>query len=51
MMQKGILEMNIDYVPNRKDIGLYIKDSGEVLPMNEIIKNTNVKQGTTLVIL
>ena len=51
MIQKGILELNIDFIPNKKDIGLYLKDTGELLPMTEIIKNTNVKQGSVLVIL
>lgn len=51
LVQKAIIEINVDAIPTRKDVALYIKDSGEKLPMTEIIKNTNVKQGDTLVIL
>ena len=51
LIQKGILEMNTDFIPKKSDIGLYIKETGELLPMNQIIKNTNVKNGETLVIL
>ncbi len=51
LIQKGIIELNVDIIPKRNDIGLYIKETGELLPMTEIIKNTNVKQGDTLVIL
>lgn len=51
LVQKAIIEMNIDIIPNRRDIGLYIKSTGELLPMNEIIKNTNIKNGDVLVIL
>ena len=51
LLQKAILEMNIEMIPKRQDIGLYLKSTGEMLPMNEIIKNVNVKQGDTLVLL
>ena len=51
LIQKGIIELNVDIIPKREDIGLYIKETGELLPMTEIIKNTNVKQGDTLIIL
>ncbi len=51
LVQKAILELNVDIIPSRHDIGLYLKSSGELLPMNEIIKNTKIRQGDTLVIL
>ena len=51
LLQKAILEMNIEMIPKRQDIGLYLKSTGEMLPMNEIIKNVNVKHGDTLVLL
>ena len=51
LVQKAIIEMNVDMIPSKDDIGLYIKDTGELLPMEEIIKNTNIKNGDTLVII
>ena len=51
LIQKAIIEMNVEMIPSKNDIGLYIKSSGELLPMDEIIKNTNVKNGDTLVII
>ena len=32
--------MNVDIIPQRNDVALYIKNSGEILPMTEIVKNT-----------
>ena len=51
LIQKAIIEMNVDMVPSKKDLGLYIKSSGELLPMDQIVKNTNIKNGDTLVII
>ena len=51
LIQKAIIEMNVDIIPNRNDIGLYIKETGEFLQMKDIIKNTGIKNGDTLVII
>ena len=51
LVQKAIIEMNVDIIPNKKDVALYIKETGEKLPMTEIVKNTNIKHGDVLVIL
>lgn len=51
LIQKAISELNIDYVPIRKDALLVKKSTGEILPMGEIVKNTNIEQGDILVIL
>ena len=29
LVQKAIIEINVDAIPTRKDVALYIKDSGE----------------------
>lgn len=51
LIQKAIIEMNVDMIPSKNDIGFYIKSTGELLPMDKIIKNTNLKNGDTLVII
>ena len=51
LIQKAISEINVDYVPIRKDALLVKKSNGEILPMNEIVKNTSIEQGDILVIL
>ncbi len=51
LVQKAILEINVDSIPVDKKVALYIKETGEKLPMTNIVKNTNIKQGDTLVIL
>lgn len=51
LIQKAIIEMNVDFIPSKNDIAFYIKETGELLPMDEIVKNTNIKNGDTLVII
>ncbi|MBQ9834415.1 MAG: hypothetical protein IJO33_04420 [Bacilli bacterium] len=51
LVQKAISEINVDYIPIKKDVSLVKKNTGEVLPMNEIVKNTSIEQGDVLVIL
>ena len=51
LLQKAILEMNIEMIPKKTDIGLYLKSTGELLPMDQIVKNVNIKHGDVLVIL
>lgn len=51
LIQKAISEINVDIIPLRKDVILVKKSNGEILPMNEIVKNTSIEQGDTLVIL
>ena len=51
LIQKAITELNVGHIPIKNDIALYIKNTGELLPMTEIVKNTNIKHGDTLVIL
>ena len=51
LVQKAISEINVDYIPVRKDAVLVKKSTGEVLAMTEIVKNTSIEQGDTLVIL
>ena len=51
LVQKAIIELNVDYIPIRKDIVLVKKSNGEILPMNEIVKNTSIEQGDNLILL
>lgn len=51
LVQKAISEINVDYIPIRNNIQLIKKSNGEILPMNEIVKNTSIEQGDILVIL
>ncbi|MBQ4584263.1 MAG: hypothetical protein IJA94_05205 [Bacilli bacterium] len=51
LVQKAISELNVDFIPIRKDAVLVKKSTGEVLPMTEIIKNTSIEQGDSLILL
>lgn len=51
LVQKAITEINVDYIPIRKNALLVKKSNGEILSMNEIVKNTSIEQGDILVIL
>ena len=51
LIQKAIAELNVGKVPIKSDVALYIKSTGELLPMTEIVKNTNIKHGDILVLL
>lgn len=51
LVQKAISEINVDYIPIRRDISLVKKSSGEILPMDLIVKNTSIEHGDILVIL
>ena len=50
ILKKSIPELNEGYY-KKNDINLYSKTTGEVYDMNLIIKNSNIKMGTRLILL
>ena len=50
LLKNNIPELSINYYENRLPY-LYNKNSGELYDMNLVIKNSNIKMGTRLVLL
>ncbi len=50
ILQKSIPELKEGYYKENK-LNLYSKSTGEVYDMNLIIKNSNIKMGTRLILL
>lgn len=50
ILKKSIPELSEPYYQN-KDINIYSKTTGEIYDKNTIIKNSNIKNGTRLVLI
>lgn len=50
LMKKSIPELSMNYYENN-DIGVFNKISGEIYNMNLIIKDSNIKTGTKLIMI
>ena len=50
ILKKNITGLNDNYYQNNK-LNLYNKSSGEIYDMNQIIKNSNIKTGTRLILI
>ncbi len=50
LLKNNIPELSINYYENRLPY-LYNKNSGELYDMNLVIKNSNIKMGTRLVLI
>lgn len=50
ILKKNISGLNENYYQNNK-LNLYNKSTGEIYDMNLIIKNSNIKTGTRLVLI
>lgn len=51
LIQKAIIEKNIDIIPNRSNLVLIKRDTNEVLDNNMYVYETKIKQGDILIIL
>ena len=50
VLKKAIPELTTDYYEKREPV-LLSKTSGEIYDMNVVIKNTNIKNGTRLLLM
>ena len=50
ILKKNIPGLNDNYYQNNK-LNLYNKSTGEIYDMNQIIKNSNIKTGTRLILI
>ncbi len=50
VLKKGIPELSQKYYSNRSP-QIYNKTSGEIYDMNQIIKDSNIKTGTRLILI
>lgn len=51
LIQKAVLEKNIDMIPIRNNLVLIKRDTNEILDNNTYVYNANIKQGDTLIML
>lgn len=51
LLQKTIIEFNVEMIPTRKNAVLVKAETNEVLDASKLVCETSIKQGDTLVIL
>lgn len=51
LIQKTIIEFNVDQIPLRKDAILINSSTNEILDKNKLVHESNVKNGDVLIIL
>lgn len=50
VLKKAIPELSSDFYENKEPV-IYNKSNGEMYDLNAIIKNTNIKNGTRLLVI
>ena len=51
LIQKTILELNVDEIPLKKDAILINSSSNEILDKNRLVYESNIKNGDILILL
>lgn len=51
LIQKAIIEFNVEEIPHRKNAILIKADSNEMLDNNKLVYESNIKNGDILVIM
>lgn len=51
LIQKAIIEFNVDEVPLKKNMVLVKAETNEILDMSKLVYESNIKQGDILIVL